>query len=143
MTLRFLLLSLLALAACGDQRLPQLELGGSALGTTFKVAIVEPAPELDTAALESDVAAALTRIDMLASTWRKDSELSRFNAARSTDWLEVSGQFCSALADALEVSRVTNGAFDMTVGPLVNLWGFGPDGQVAEPPTDSAIERAL
>jgi thiamine biosynthesis lipoprotein len=141
--LRFLLLLLPALAACGDQRLPQLELGGSALGTTFKVAIVEPAPELDTAALESSIVAALTRIDLLASTWRSDSELSRFNASPSTGWLEVSGQFCSALADALEISRVTNGAFDMTVGPLVNLWGFGPDGQVAEPPANSAIESAL
>ena len=143
MALRFLLLLLAALAACGDQRLPQLELGGSALGTTFKVAIVEPAVDLDTATLETGIAAALTRVDKLASTWRSDSELSRFNAANSTDWMEVSADFCSALADALEISRDTGGAFDVTVGPLVNLWGFGPDGTVAQPPSDSDIEHAL
>ena len=143
MAFRFLLLLLPALAACGDQRLPQLELGGSALGTTFRIAIVEPAEDLDTASLETGITDALARVDKLASTWRSDSELSRFNAANSTDWVEVSADFCGALADALQISRDTSGAFDVTVGPLVNLWGFGPDGPVVEPPSDSDIERAL
>ncbi len=143
MALRAPLLLLLALAACGDQRLPQLELAGSALGTTFRVAIVEPLADLDSEALEADILAELAEVDRLASTWRSDSELSRFNAERSTDWLEVSAEFCAALAGALDVSRLTGGAFDMTVGPLVNLWGFGPDGPVEEPPPADQIERAM
>lgn len=143
MALRFLLLLLPVVAACSDQRLPQLELAGSALGTTFKVAIVEPLADLDSETLEADILATLTHIDELASTWRSDSELSRFNADRATEWVGVSAEFCVALADALEVSRLTGGAFDVTVGPLVNLWGFGPDGPVAEPPTDEVIDAAL
>lgn len=143
MALRFLLLLLPAVAACSDQRLPQLELAGSALGTTFRVAIVEPFADLDSASLEADILAALTHVDELASTWRSDSELSRFNTGQSSEWVEVSAEFCAALADALEVSRLTDGAFDITVGPLVNLWGFGPDGPVGEPPPDEVIEATL
>jgi thiamine biosynthesis lipoprotein len=143
MALRFLLLLLPVLGACGEQRLPQLELEGSALGTTFKVAIVEPASTLDATGLEAEILATLSRLDKLASTWRSDSELSAFNLEQSSDWLPVSAEFCAALSAALEVSRLTNGAFDITVGPLVNLWGFGPEGSISEPPTDAAITAAL
>ena len=71
MALRFLLLLLPVLAACGEQRLPQLELAGSALGTTFKVAIVEPAATLDSVGLEAEILATLARID--ASNARRRS----------------------------------------------------------------------
>ncbi len=138
-----LLVAALLLAACGDGRLPQLELGGSALGTTFNVSIVEPPENLDTAKLEADIVATLKRIDDLASTWRADSELSVFNADQSIDWIIVSAEFCDALATALDLGRVTDGAFDVTVGHLVDLWGFGPGGQVTEPPADAEIDKAL
>lgn len=143
MRLRILVLLLPALAACGEQRLEQLELAGNALGTTFKVAVVEPAEDLDDEALRAAIIGALAHVDRVASTWREDSELSAFNAHDSTQWFPVSADLCSALADALGVAQLTNGAFDMTVGPLVNLWGFGPDGPVTEPPPDSAIAAAL
>jgi thiamine biosynthesis lipoprotein len=143
MRLRVLLLLLAALAACGDQRLEQVELTGNALGTTFRIAIVAPLQELDREALRSKLLGGLERIDRLASTWREDSELSAFNTRASTEWIPVSADLCGAFADALEVARLTNGAFDMTVGPLVNLWGFGPDGTVMEPPPASAIAAAL
>jgi len=143
MAFRFLLLLLPVLAACEEQRLPQQELAGTALGTTFKVAIVEPALDLDSAALEADILATLSRIDKLASTWRDDSELSVFNASRSTDWIDVTAEFCNALDETLAISRLTGGAFDVTVGPLVNLWGFGPDGATTEPPPDDAIAAAM
>jgi thiamine biosynthesis lipoprotein len=138
-----LLLPALVLTACGDSRLPQLELTGSAMGTTFKVVLVEPPDTLATEALESDILATLGDVDKLASTWRDDSELSVFNANPSVDWIVVSATFCDILQQAIEVGRETDGAFDITVGPLVNLWGFGPDGQVLEPPSDEAIDAAL
>lgn len=143
MAWRFLLLLLPVLAACGEQRLPQLELAGTALGTSFRVAIVAPSAALDAADLEADILATLARIDRLASTWRDDSELTAFNRSATTDWVEVTAAFCQALADALAVSRLTGGAFDVTVGPLVNLWGFGPDGVATEPPSDAAITAAM
>ena len=135
-----LLLSVtLIVAACGDGRLPQLELVGEAMGTTFKVAIVEPSEELDTTALEDEILASLAHVDVLASTWRDDSDLARLNAERSTDWIVVSAELCNALQQAWAVSLASDGAFDATVGPLVNLWGFGPDGDIAAPPSEAAI----
>ncbi|MDJ0792657.1 MAG: FAD:protein FMN transferase [Woeseiaceae bacterium] len=133
----------LMLAACGSDRLPQLELTGTALGTTFKVAIVDAPEGLDTDALEANVVATLATVDGLASTWRDDSELSTLNANPSSDWILVSAELCDMLDRALSVSKTTGGAFDVTVGPLVNLWGFGPDGPVNEPPSDESIAAAL
>ena len=140
---RLLLLPVVLLAACGDGRLPQIDLVGEALGTTFKVSVVEPAASLDTAALEADILAALAHVDALASTWRDDSELAVLNASDSTDWIEVSGEFCSALASSWAVSDASGGAFDATIGPLVNLWGFGPGGRVVMPPSETAINEAM
>jgi thiamine biosynthesis lipoprotein len=138
-----LVLPAILLAACGENRLPQADLAGEALGTTFRVAIVEPPATFESDALETDVLATLDGVDRLASTWREDSELSAFNGEQSTDWIVVSPEFCSMLEAALEVSHDTGGAFDVTVGPLVNLWGFGPDGLVTAPPSEEAIASAL
>ena len=140
---RLLLLPVVLLAACGDGRLPQIDLVGEALGTAFKVSVVEPPASLDTAALETDILTTLARVDALASTWRDDSELAALNALDSTDWVEVSDSFCAALADSWAVSHASGGAFDATIGPLVNLWGFGPDGRVVVPPDETAIADAM
>ncbi len=134
-------LVLLALVAC-DSSLPQLDLKGGALGTSFVVSLVDPPAGLDKEALQEDVHAVLQSVDDLASTWRDDTELSRFNADLSIDWIPVSAEFCDLLQRARDVSAATGGAFDLTIGPLVNLWGFGPNGQAGEPPTTADIQAA-
>jgi thiamine biosynthesis lipoprotein len=87
--------------------------------------------------------ASLDAVDQMMSTYRSDSEISRFSDSVSTDWQLVSADFCASVEDALEVSVLTDGAFDITVGPLVNLWGFGPGDSIDKPPADSDIERML
>ncbi len=133
-----LCLALLALCAC-DHASPQTDLQGSALGTSFVVSVVDFPAELDADVLRQDILDALGSLDKLASTWRDDSELSALNMALSVDWVAVSAPFCDLLERSLEISRITKGAFDPTVGPLVNLWGFGPAGAISEPPTDGDI----
>ncbi|MBT8088537.1 MAG: FAD:protein FMN transferase [Gammaproteobacteria bacterium] len=113
------------------------------MGTTFNVVLVAPGDELDDGALQADISAQLAQINALASTWLEDSQLSLFNASRSTDWIEVSSEFCEIIEQALEVCGLSRGAFDITVGPLVNLWGFGPGGQAVEPPADELIEATM
>jgi thiamine biosynthesis lipoprotein len=141
--LRFLTgcIAFLALAAC-DNSLPQIDLGGSTLGTSFTVSLVEAPDDLDADALREEVLAALQYVDQLASTWREDSELSLLNADYSIDWIPVSGEFCEMLEQSQQVSKTTNGAYDLTIGPLVNVWGFGPDGSVTEPPSAADIVAA-
>jgi thiamine biosynthesis lipoprotein len=112
------------------------------MGTTFNVVLVEPPESIASDTLENELVAALQSVDRLASTWRDDSELTAFNLDLSIDWIPVSGEFCNLLESALEVSEITDGAFDLTIGPLTNLWGFGPDGQGIDPPSDDDIVAA-
>ena len=139
-----LLIPMLLLEACdSDSRLPQYELAGNAMGTTFSVLLVAPGDDFSKEQLQSSILETLGAVDRLASTWREDSELSRFNANRSSAWIDTSIELCEAIEHALEISRLTDGAFDITVGPLVNLWGFGPDGDVSEPPADDALHAVM
>jgi thiamine biosynthesis lipoprotein len=77
------------------------------------------------------------------STYDEASEVSRFNASRTTDWIEMSAETVAVVDEALRISALTRGAFDITVGPLVNLWGFGPAGRSPSPPSEEAIASAL
>lgn len=84
----------------------------------------------------------LDKIDGAASTYRSDSETSQFNRSKSTEWFDVSEDMAKIVAVALDVSQKTNGAFDVTVAPLVNLYHFGPNkAPLAAFPTDEEIER--
>ena len=136
---------LTALAACGDspRERPVQELVGSTMGTTFSIKIVAPPENLDLPALQRDIEAVLDAINGTMSTYISDSELSRFNASEDVDWVEVSPELCHAVEAARIISEFTEGAFDVTVGPLVNLWGFGPPGSAFEPPGNDAVTAAM
>ena len=139
-----LLLVALFLTGCDrSSRLPAFELAGSAMGTSFKVTLVAPGDEIPMQELQSRITETLETIENLTSTWRSDSELSRFNANNTTGWIETSLELCQAMEQALEISRLSGGAFDITVGPLVNLWGFGPDGNASEPPPKDSLRAVL
>lgn len=139
-----LLIASTTLAACGrDARLPEVELSGGTMGTTFNIVLVAPGDDVVGERLKDRITATLDRIDALASTWRDDSELAAFNANPDTDWVAVSDELCGIVEQALELSRLSDGAFDITVGPLVNLWGFGPNGDALEPPDEELVRAAM
>ncbi|VTR23274.1 Thiamine biosynthesis lipoprotein ApbE precursor [Serratia fonticola] len=76
------------------------------------------------------------------STYQPDSELSRFNASREVDKpFPVSAATTEVVLEALRINRVTDGALDVTVGPLVNLWGFGPEGRPDKVPSAAELEK--
>jgi FAD:protein FMN transferase len=118
-------------------------LEGSTMGTTFSVKVVG---ELDPAAqqaLASAVQAELAQVDEQMSTWRDDSELSRFNRHAATTPFAVSPQTRAVVVDAVRVFGVTDGAFDPTVGPLVRAWGFGGGAAPDAPLTDEDVAALL
>lgn len=137
------LLTLLLAACSGDERLPEYQLSGATMGTTYSVKLVAPGEHIDRQGVQSRIRETLAAVDKLTSTWRDDSELSLFNANPSTDWIDVSAEFCAVIDSALAVSHASNGAFDITIGPLVNLWGFGPGGERREPPDDDALGAVM
>ena len=137
--------TLLGTSACGDRgyERPVQELVGSTMGTTFSVKVVSPPADLDLAALQQDIQDTLDAINRTMSTYLEDSDLSRFNANPSTEWIPVTAELCHAVEAAKVVSEFTDGAFDVTVGPLVNLWGFGPGDSVVEPPSEDVVKATL
>nr|VFK40241.1 MAG: thiamine biosynthesis lipoprotein [Candidatus Kentron sp. SD] len=136
------LLVLGGLAGCGAEAPDTLHYSGATMGTYYSVKVtrrisdvaagkeprasVMPLAEPLAKQLGKDIGQILAEVEQAMSTYRADSELSRFNASTSTDWYPVSQDLYTVAREALVVSRLTDGAFDITVGPLVNLWGFGP-----------------
>ena len=144
----FLVLALAALAAgCGrapETAAPQLVLDGRTMGTYWRVAIVHPPEQLDEAALRVLLESRLEEVNAQMSNYDPDSEISRFNRAEVGAWFPVSAPLAHVMATALEISALSNGAFDVTVGPLVNLWGFGQDRPDEDRvPSEAEITAAL
>jgi FAD:protein FMN transferase len=81
------------------------------------------------------------RIESVMSTWRPSSEISRLNADSSGGAVAVSSELYSIVDSSLFYSKATSGAFDVTVRPLVRLWGF--QGGTAKLPSDADVARAM
>ena len=133
----------LLLASCGGDRTPQYELAGATMGTRFSVQIAQPLTGPEQAELQQEIDGALESVEQAMSTYLLQSDISKFNASPSTGWFGVSESTCRAVEVALGVSRLTAGAFDVTIGPLVNLWGFGPEAVRLRPPPEADIRAAL
>ncbi len=114
------------------------------MGTTYSVAVVDLSEGVTQGWIAARVEAELLAVNRQMSTWDADSELSRFNASASTDWFPVSSETAAVTALALEIAADSGGAFDPTVGPLVNLWGFGGGPRPERAPTEEelAVVRA-
>jgi thiamine biosynthesis lipoprotein len=141
--LRALLLLMLAagLAACSKSEATRLY--GSTMGTTYSV-VIPGLPEGITAqSLQETIDTRLAVVNQQMSTYIPDSELSRLNQAPADLWVQVSPELFRLLSLSRSISEQSNGAFDITVGPLVNLWGFGPTDNIPETrPAAEDIESA-
>ena len=101
-------------------------LNGATMGTRYSVVFYGP-EDLPTESLARSLFAAVDRVDRQMSTWKADSDLNRLNSAPVGEWVAVPGELMTVLAEALRIGRLSNGAFDIGVGALVNAWGFGPE----------------
>ncbi|MFZ1744453.1 MAG: FAD:protein FMN transferase [Nitrospirales bacterium] len=120
-----------------------MELTGSTMGTNYTVKVSNLPPGFTPASIHSEIETILNRINGRMSSYQEHSELSSFNRAKTTDWIPVSSEMVFVVEAALQVSRLTDGAFDITVGPLVNLWGFGPPVPETDFPTDEMTQKIL
>jgi len=134
------------LLGCGCDRTapapPVRSLSGLTMGTQYSIKVTGLLAESDLGRLQTEVDRRLEQINDRMSTYLPDSELSRFNRHQDDSWFEVSDETALVVAAALEISRKTDGVFDITVGPLVNLWNFGPDPRPDEIPTEEQIAQA-
>lgn len=116
-------------------------LDGKTMGTFWRVSVIG-VDEAKAQALRAKVQALLDADDRLLSTWKNDSALMRFNHAADTRPWPVSEAMADIVTLSLRIGAKTDGAMDITVGPLVNLWGFGPDKQPVATPDAQAIAAA-
>jgi thiamine biosynthesis lipoprotein len=114
------------------------------MGGTFSVKIVTAQDELETPGLDGvdrALRSSLDRIEGLLSTWDPDSELSRFNRSTSLEPFTVAPETFEVFTWSVDVGILSGGALDVTIGPLVDAWGFGPRGPRNTPPANEEIAR--
>ena len=117
------------------------KLSGYSMGTSYAVSIV--AKKSEARALDGEVRTAIDEVNVAMSTYLPRSDVSRFNEAPVHSWVAVSPMTAEVVSLALEVAEASNGAFDPTIGPLVNLWGFGPKETTDQVPSEEDIEAAM
>ncbi len=136
------LLFVLLLAACSPSEQSVIRLSGATMGTIWHATVVDRERRLDAVELQQQIDDFLVAINQSMSTYIEDSELNRLNRTPVGEWFEASEALFEVLLLATEVSWLSGGAFDVTVGPLVRLWGFGPDPARDQVPDADAIEQA-
>lgn len=121
------------------------QLGGNTMGTWYTISVTGFPDAVSDNELAEGIEQRLYRIDReLMSTYAPDSELSRFNRTDVGQWMDIAPEFAEVMIKAQAVSELTGGFFDVTIGPLVDRWGFGPVDEMAGSariPTDAEIAQ--
>ncbi|NAO98244.1 MULTISPECIES: FAD:protein FMN transferase [unclassified Halomonas] len=136
----------LGLAGCSESDRPlepPVRFDGNIFGTFYQVTIMDPLTQGESLELEEGFKAELENVDQAMSTYRDDSELIAFNEAPLDEWQPLSNELIDVLAISQSVAEASHGAFDITVGDLVNLWSFGPGARPETVPSDDALSEEL
>ncbi len=142
--LKFVLLITLVimLSACfpsNPSNKTEVLLQGRTMGTTYNIKVVATKEQLIELKLQQQIDAALKQVNQEMSTYIKTSEISLFNNSTSTEPVEVSSGFARVLKESIRLGQLSEGKLDVTVGPLVNLWGFGPEQRPDKVPSDKVL----
>ena len=112
-------------------------LQGNTMGTTYNIKVI--GENLDSGKLQQGIDEKLKQLNQEMSTYIADSELSKFNRSTSLEPVKVSTGLARVVKEAMRLGELSNGALDVTVGPLVNLWGFGPEYRPETVPSDELL----
>ena len=142
--IKLILIGLLAvsISACfPSNNSPKTEilLQGRTMGTTYNIKVVSTIDEVKTLQLQQKIDDLLNQVNQEMSTYIPDSEISQFNKSRSLDAVEISEGFARVLTESIRLGELSDGKLDITVGPLVNLWGFGPEQRPEKIPSDELL----
>ncbi|ABI70808.1 FAD:protein FMN transferase [Shewanella frigidimarina] len=132
---------LLLVSACSSPE-PIISLSGSTMGTTYHIKVVNSDRLPEAQLLQAEIDMALEVVNDQMSTYRSDSELSKFNQLQVQQSVKVSADTIKVIEEGMRLYQETDGALDITLGPVVNLWGFGPDKRPTTIPTQAQIDNA-
>lgn len=133
-----LLVMAVTLAGCGDQR-ELIHLSGSTMGTYYSIKLIKQEGLPAATEIQAEIDRRLELVNDQMSTYRKHSELSQFNQQTTNEPFPVSADTAKVVKEAIRLSKLTDGALDVTVGPIVNLWSFGPEARPEVIPTDEEL----
>ncbi len=138
-----LLFALLLYTACSEEhtKLEKYSFSGTTMGTTYSVSIVDAPEKFVNSNIHIFVDSLLVEVNKQMSTYISISEISKFNRLQDTSWFRVSKDFALIVHEAKELCVESNNAYDVSIGPLVNLWGFGPEEYSVGIPEDEEIEE--
>lgn len=136
----FVIMSGLLLVGCSKPT-EQVHLSGPTMGTGYNVKYIVQDEQPTVGELQNEIDKVLEKVNDEMSTYRDDSELSRFNQHTSNEPFSVSNDTATVVREALRINKLTEGAMDVTVGPIVNLWGFGPEDRPDIVPTAEQLEK--
>ncbi len=122
-----------------DARGPRL--AGEAFGTTWSVKLRDVTP--NAIEMRDEIQAELDRIERQLSHWRPESETTQFNSSETTLELEYSSELVSLVEHVRLLGEATAGAYDITAGPLIEAWGYGPAGPRRGDPTAEELQQLL
>lgn len=127
--------SLVMLTAC--HRPEEIKFSGRTMGTAWSLLSAQA-----TDSMRQLIQSHLDQREAVLSHWQKDSAVTRFNDSRSTDWQPVPPELIQVIELARDIASKTGGALDITLAPLIDLWGFGAAGPAKAIPTERQIAEA-
>ncbi len=140
-TLLLLLCCALITSGCGNKEREQIHLSGPTMGTTYNIKYINSDNIPSSEILHKEAERLLEQVNDQMSTYRPTSELSRFNRYQGAEPFDVSPETALVVQEAIRLHKLTLGALDVTVGPLVNLWGFGPEARPEAIPSQEELDR--
>ena len=141
-SLFFIITLTLLLVACSDVKTAEpIILQGNTMGTTYSITIAQPAKNLSAQSIQLEVDNVLNNVNQQMSTYIDNSEITRFNQSPVNQWMTVSPDFVEVVNLSQGLSELSGGKFDVTIGPLIELWGFGRQSS-DQVPNDAAILKA-
>ena len=142
----FILLSfIISLHACETPSKGQqaVIVSGLTMGTTYTVKLNIPESEIDRPTISTEINHRLDKINSQMSTYMETSTLSIFNQSNTQDWEEIPLDLYTVIEESLRINKLSYHTFDITIGPVVNLWGFGPKARTDVIPDESTIKEVL
>ncbi|MEM6933619.1 MAG: FAD:protein FMN transferase, partial [Pseudomonadota bacterium] len=140
---RLRVMSLMLLVVACDEDPTTLSLTGETMGTTYNIVAVDRTGSSNLEEVSDAVEETLTRVNAGMSNWDPNSEISRFNAVKHTEPVPVSAELADVMQASIDIHARSGGLFDVTLGPLIELWGFGVRRSEDPIPTDREIAEAL
>jgi len=136
----------ISISACfpsNDSAKKEILLQGRTMGTTYNIKVVATPEHVESLKLHDKIETVLKQVNQEMSTYIPNSEISRFNQSNSGEIFDISNGFARVLKESIRLGELSNGKLDITVGPLVNLWGFGPEQRPEKIPSEKVLTNAL